>query len=155
MMFCELRERLDGGVRSHARPERRSKREAGETLVEVMMTVAIVSIAMVSIISGLGAAIRFSGTHRSSANAGVALVAAAEAVKTWPGGSATCATLTTATYSSALTAVTNLPQGWSTSNLSITAASCAFNGASPRITVVATSPDGQSVESVEVVRRTA
>lgn len=133
--------------------------QAGETLVEVMMTVAIVSISMVSIVSGLGAAIRFSGSHRGSANAGVVLVAAAEAVKTWPGGSATCATLSTATYAGALdAAAANLPPlPWSRSNLTITAASCPLvNGLSsrPRVTVVVTSPDGQSVESVEVVRRT-
>lgn len=129
--------------------------EAGETLVEVMMTVAIVSIAFVSIIAGIGASLRFSGTHRSSANASVALLAAAESVKTWSGGSATCGTLTTSTYSSALTSVTNLPPGWSTSNLSISAASCVtVNGVSlPSVTVVATSTDGQTVESVDVLRR--
>ncbi|MEA3019753.1 MAG: hypothetical protein QOI47_1277 [Actinomycetota bacterium] len=138
-----------------SRPERPFEWEAGETLVEVMMTVAIVSIAMVAIISGIGASIRFSGTHRSSANAGVAVLAAAEAVKTYTGGAATCGTLTTATYASALSGVTNLPPGWSTSNLSISAASCVtVNGVSlPRVTVVATSSDGYSVESVDVVRR--
>jgi type II secretory pathway pseudopilin PulG len=129
--------------------------QAGETLVEVMMTVAIVSFSLVAILSGLGASMRFSASHRGSANAAVAVVAAADAVKTWTGGSATCGTLTTSTYATALSGVTNLPSGWSTANLSISAASCiTVNGVSrARVTVVATSPDGQSIESVDVVRR--
>lgn len=126
-------------------------REDGETLVEVMMTVAIVSIAVITIVTGIGAAIRFSSSHRSSANSGIAVVAGAEAVKSYSGGSATCATLTPSTYSAALVGVP-VPTGWT---LSISAASCvAVNGASlPKVTVVATSPDGNAVESVDVVRR--
>jgi hypothetical protein len=110
---------------------------------------------MVSIVSGIGTAIRFSGTHRSSANAGVAVIAAAESVKGWSGGSATCATLTPATYLGSLAAVTGLPPGWSSSNLSISAAACVtVNGVPlPRITVVATSPDGQAIKTVDVIRR--
>lgn len=130
------------------------RQQSGETLVEVMMTVAIVSIAMASILAGIGASIRFSGTHRSSANAGLVVEAGAEAVKAWTGGTATCATLTTATYAPALAAL-SLPPGWSASNVSITAATCvAVNGVTlPQVTVTATSPDGSAVESLTIVRR--
>jgi type II secretory pathway pseudopilin PulG len=132
----------------------RLRGQAGETLVEVMMTVAIVSIAMVSIMAGIGASIRFSSSHRSSADAGLVVEAAAEAVKSWSGGGATCATLTAATYAPALTGLA-LPSGWSPADVAISAASCVtVNGvARPQVTVTATSPDGQSVESITVVRR--
>lgn len=126
--------------------------EAGETLVEVMMTVAIVSIALITIVTGIGAGIRFSGAHRSSANSGIALIAGAEAVKTYSGGSATCGTLSASTYTPALTGVA-VPAGWT---LSISDASCVTVAPGvllPKVTVVATSPDGNAVESVDVIRR--
>lgn len=127
--------------------------EAGETLVEVLMTVAIIGIAMVSILAGIGASIRFSATHRTAASSGVALLAAAEAVKGASGGSATCATLSTSTYASAVAAAPR-PSGWSSADVSIASAACvAVNGvALPRITIVATAPAG-GTESLTVVRR--
>ena len=128
--------------------------EAGETLVEVLMTVAIIGIAMVSILAGIGASIRFSATHRTAAGSGVALASAAEAVKGASGGSATCATLSTSTYATAV-ATAPRPSGWSSADVTIESASCvAVNGiALPRITIVATAPAGGSVESLTVVRR--
>jgi type II secretory pathway pseudopilin PulG len=128
--------------------------QAGETLVEVMMTVAIMGMAMVAVLGGVGASMRFSGSHRSSASAGVALVAAAEAIKAYDPASATCSTLE-ASYQPAIDALTDLPSGWSTTDLEITGAACVtVNGVQKAVvTVTATSPDGESVESVDVVRR--
>lgn len=128
--------------------------ETGETLVEVMMTVAIIGIAMVSILAGIGASIRFSGTHRSAASAGIAITSAAEAVKGASGGSATCASLSTATYGDALRA-TALPPGWSIGDVVITSASCIVVNEVrlPHVTITATSPDGGTTETLTVVRR--
>ena len=135
-------------------PRGAGRNEAGETLVEVMMTVAIVGIAMVSILAGIGASIRFSATHRTAASTGIALVSAAEAVKGASGGSATCATLSASTYAPAVASAPR-PPGWSSADVSIESASCvSVNGqALPRITIVATAPAGGAPESLTVVRR--
>jgi type II secretory pathway pseudopilin PulG len=60
---------------------RRLRDEAGDTLVEIVVTVMIMSVAVVGIIAGIASAISLSGLHRSQADVSAALVSAAETVK--------------------------------------------------------------------------
>lgn len=130
---------------------RRIRGEGGESLLEILITISVLGIGVVAILYGMATGIRLTGIQREQANADVALVAAAEAVKTYiPSPGTTCGTLTTATYAPALTGLTNLPPGWSTSDLSITSASCGTNQW-PKIGVQASK--GTGTESVEVVPR--
>lgn len=56
------------------------RREAGETLVELILAVAIMSIAVVSVAGALATGVRASDQHRKHATAGAAVRAFAEAL---------------------------------------------------------------------------
>ena len=60
---------------------RRLRDEAGDTLVEIVVTVMIMSVAVVGIIAGIASAISLSGLHKSQADVSAALVSAAEVIK--------------------------------------------------------------------------
>jgi type II secretory pathway pseudopilin PulG len=135
---------------------RRCRGEAGETLVELLITVSILGIAVVALLFGLATAVRLSGTHRTQSNAGVVVEAAAEAVKVATPVACGSLGVGSTAYNSALDTVTDLPSGWTRSNLSITNRAC--SGAPLQlqtITVRATAPDGGSSETVDVVKRSA
>ena len=59
---------------------RRRRHDAGETLVELVLTVTIMSIAVVSVIGALATGVRVSDIHRKHATAGAAVRAFAEAL---------------------------------------------------------------------------
>lgn len=137
----------------------RLRSESGDTLVEVLLTVVIVGIAFVALLAGLGTSVRLSGVHRGQANADIAIVSAADAVKTQP--YVPCPDVTTASYSP--TAGVSLPPGWSASNLTITAV-YGWNGQQftpcqkedgglQLVSILATTPDGKSTEAIDVVKR--
>jgi type II secretory pathway pseudopilin PulG len=54
--------------------------DRGETLIEVVVAVAVMSTAMVAVVGGLGTAIMMSDIHRKQATAGVTLRNYAEAI---------------------------------------------------------------------------
>ncbi|MCA1710636.1 MAG: type II secretion system GspH family protein [Actinobacteria bacterium] len=58
-----------------------AKNETGETLVEVLLAVAILGIAVVVLLSGLGTAIASSSLHRDFSNSQLEVRSFAEAVK--------------------------------------------------------------------------
>jgi type II secretory pathway pseudopilin PulG len=128
-------------------PRRRGRGEAGETLVETLLTVTIMSIAFAAILFAIGTAIRFSGTHRDQANADVALGAAAEAVKAAPPQGCP-----NPSYASVLSGLSDLPARWSAANLSIVSAVCDTLGLQT-ITIKATAPGGTASETVSVLKR--
>jgi prepilin-type N-terminal cleavage/methylation domain-containing protein len=134
--------------------------ERGDTLVEVMMAIAIAGIAVTGLLSGLATAINLSGTHRGQANAGVVLVSAADSVKSQT--YVACPSVTTSSYNP--TSGVTLPTGWSASNVTITAvkswSGSSFQASCPAtdqklqlITVRAATPDGRSSEQVDVIKR--
>jgi type II secretory pathway pseudopilin PulG len=59
----------------------RSRGEAGETLVELLVAIAILSVAIIVIVGGLGNAIFASNVHRNHATAGAVARNAAEALQ--------------------------------------------------------------------------
>jgi len=127
---------------------RRLRGDDGETLVEILATVTVMGIAVVSVLFALGAGIAFSNTHRSQANAGVAVTAAAEAVK---GATPVACPINNRTYGGALSGAT-LPSGWTSSNLAITSTACDGLGLQT-ITITATAPDGRASTTVQVIKR--
>jgi len=140
----------------------RARGEQGDTLVEVLITIAILGIAFAGILAGLATAIRMSSIHRGQANADVVLVSSADAVKSQ--AYVACPSVTTSSYSP--TSGVTLPSGWSASNITITSvqkwngtsfqASCpATDQGLELVTIKATSPDnGGSSEQVDVIKRT-
>jgi type II secretory pathway pseudopilin PulG len=68
----------------NANVDRRDPRchgEAGESLAELLVTIAILGIAVVTIVASMAAAIALSTRHRQQASAATALVHAAESIK--------------------------------------------------------------------------
>ena len=140
------------------RIRRRVACQRGESLVELLITITIVGIAFTGILAGLATAINLSGRHRGQANADVVLVSAAESVKNQ--AYTQCASTSSYNPTSGVT----LPSGWSASHLSITSVR-KWNGTSfvttcpstdqglQLITITANTPDGNSTESVEIVKR--
>ena len=137
-----------------------ARSERGDTLVEVMMTVAILAVAFVGILAGLATAIRLSGIHRGQANADVVLTSAAESVKNQT--YIACPVVIVTSYNP--TSGVTLPSGWSSSNVTITAVQkwngTAFQASCPGtdqglelVTITATTPDGKSTESIDVLKR--
>ncbi len=139
---------------------RRACGEDGDTLLEILVAVSVMSIAFTALIGGLAAAIRLSAVHRGSANANVVLVSAAESVKSQT--YVPCPDVSTSSYVPSQNVT--LPSGWSSSNLVVTAVkrwngsvfatTCpATDGGLQLVTITATSPDGKSTDSVDVVKR--
>jgi type II secretory pathway pseudopilin PulG len=135
--------------------------EAGTTLLEVLVGVAILGIAVVAIVSGLGTSILTTDHHAKQARAHTVLVSAAEAVKS-EGSNPYQACATTGAYSPS-SGVT-LPAGWAASNVAVDNVQfwdgSAFTGSCPApeqklqlVLITVTSPDGRAVESVSVVKR--
>jgi type II secretory pathway pseudopilin PulG len=88
--------------------------EQGETLIELLVTIAIMSTAVVAIVGGLMVAIRVSDLHRKQVTAGAAVRAFAEkleqAVDGTPSGYVDCAS--TASYTSIANAITTQYAGF-------------------------------------------
>lgn len=89
------------------RPRRRHRRrdDRGESLIELLVAMAIMSTAVIALVAGIGTAIRISDIHRKQATAGSYVRSYSEAVQSaiadTPTAYAACATSTT--YQSAYT----------------------------------------------------
>jgi Tfp pilus assembly protein PilV len=85
--------------------------EAGETLVEVLISSALMAIVVVAIVAGLATTVLSGHVHREQADANAALVAAMERVKSPSLARVVCAT--PADYlATAQAASPTLPSGW-------------------------------------------
>jgi hypothetical protein len=134
--------------------------ERGDTLVEILIAVAILGIAFAGILAGLATAISLSGRQRGQASADIVLVSSADSVKNQ--AYVSCPTVSASSYSA--TSGVTLPAGWAASNLTITAfkswngttwsATCPATDKNVQlVTITASAPDGKSSESVDVVKR--
>lgn len=140
---------------------RRLRPERGETLPEILVTIAIAGIAVVALLAGLGTVINLSRVQRGQANADIVLVSAADSVKNQT--YVPCPTVSTSSYNP--TQNVTLPSGWSSSTVTITQilgwngtafVSCpSTDGRLQLVTIQVTPPSsGQSgVETVSVVKR--
>jgi type II secretory pathway pseudopilin PulG len=64
----------------------------GETLVELLITLVILSTAVIALVTGIGAAIKMSDVHRKQATAGAYLRDYADGIENYIAGNATTAT---------------------------------------------------------------
>src|SRR5579862_6744942 len=112
-------------VARHRAGRRAAGVERGETLVEILVTVAIMGLAFVGIFAGLTGSFTMSAAHRDSADGTNLLVSAADAVKA--ASYVPCPTLSTSSYNP--TQGVSLPAGWSATNVAVTAVK-GWNGSS-------------------------
>lgn len=142
-------------------PHRRVADESGFSLVEILLTIAIVGIAFAAILGGLATSITVSDLHRKQATADALARSAAEAVKDHAVGYVPCAGPNA--YRDALPPA---PSGYAVSISSVaywdgtSSDPMTFSGACPspdagaqRITIVAASADGRATETVELIKR--
>lgn len=140
--------------------DRRS--DTGSSLVEVLIAVVILGIAVPGLLSGLAAVALTSGVHQGQADAHLAVVSGAEAVRDEARNPFDCAPMDYTPVAGVL-----LPSGWSSpANLRVTAAesgywldggfqvaSCSAATDLQRITLEASSPDGRAAEQLTVFKR--
>ncbi|MEW6154328.1 MAG: type II secretion system protein [Actinomycetota bacterium] len=136
-------------------------REAGTTLVEVVVAVAILGIAITTIVGGMGTSIIASDHHLKQSQAHTVLVSAVGAVKDATANPyQSCADAST--YDPA--AGVALPGGWTAAAVAVTGVDhwdgSAFSPSCPApdgrlqlVTVTVTTPDSRATESVSFVKR--
>jgi prepilin-type N-terminal cleavage/methylation domain-containing protein len=132
--------------------------EAGMTLVELLMAVAIIGIAVVSIVGAMGTSIIGTDRHRKQAQAHTVLLSAVDSVK-----SQTYVPCATAGSYTPATGVT-LPAGWTASYVTVQSvtywngltfgpSACSPDPKLQLVKVQVATPDGRATESVSVVKR--
>ena len=140
-------------------PDRGRRSEIGETLAEVLVALAILSVAVVTIVGSMGTAVTIATRHRTQTVAGTILLSAADAVKDQARNPyAQCP----ASYDP--TTGVGVPSGWAVAVpgggvLYWDATALAFQSSCPatdgmlqKVTVRVTAPNGY-VDKVDVVKR--
>lgn len=139
--------------------------DRGETFVELLITVAILGIAVAAILGGIGTAIIGSDVHRKQSEATPVVISAADALKDRTLLYKDCATSTESTYVNAVAGA--LPAGWPTPQLTVrywtgsdftsNIAQCQDaslpSGRAQEITIQVTTPDARATETLAVVKR--
>jgi type II secretory pathway pseudopilin PulG len=125
----------------------RFRSERGESLLELLITISILGIAVVAILTGLATAIRLSGAHRDQADAEVIVAAGAESLKQLE--YAPCASSYPLSHQSWSLTVTSV-KTWDGSAFGDP---CSPAATLQLVTIRAASPDGESVETLDVVKR--
>ena len=141
--------------------------DAGESLLEVILSIALMGLAFAAILGGMQMGLSGARVHRSQATAGTVLVSAVENVKS-QAAYTPCAVENEATYLTQARAA--LPGGWAPATITIPSVQywngfgfqpggCAGLEAVASIlrlqlvTVQVTSPDGTTTESMSFVKR--
>jgi len=145
--------------------------ERGETLIELIIAIAIMGIAFIGIIGAMSSGVVASATHRSQADARAVLIASVEKLKSSDTVYVNCATPATASYVSAArsVAVPTEPATWTPAAIQITSitywdgttntfgSSCQDVSAPLNrlqlIRMAVTSPENNTTESASFVKR--
>lgn len=145
------------------RVQARGSRDAGETLVEVVITVAILGIAVAAILGGLGTSILTSTIHREQATVETVLRSYAEAVQNatyvpCPSAGPTAYVTSSVTVPASFNPITSVPVKAVPSNPPFTGtfAACGAGAAdtgSEQVTIQASSKDGRVSEQVQIIKR--
>lgn len=139
--------------------------ELGETLVELLVTVAIMGTAFVGILAGIGTTFMATGSHRQDATAEAVVRSYAERMKD-PTGMVYVSCATSATYgvpngfsvpAGGWTATVSTLLYWQgdTAPATFTAAACSTDKGLQQLTLTVTSPPGdhQATATVVIVKR--
>ena len=141
----------------------------GFSLAELLITIVLVSVTFVAILTGLMTAIRVSASHRSQTTTDAVVRSAAEWVKdishnpyrTTCNGAGMYSLNGLATPTGYTTKINKVEYWTGTAPAATGTYNLAFQSNCPaagdkglqRITIVATSPDGQATETVQVIKR--
>ncbi|HEU5270481.1 MAG TPA: type II secretion system protein [Jatrophihabitans sp.] len=133
--------------------------ERGETLIELLVALAILGIALVAVIGAFGASIAMSDVHRKQASAGAAVRNYAEQVAYYVADTGYTACAAPSAYAAGTVGYT-APAGYTASPLSVRywsgsawSASCGSDTGLQQLTVSVSSADTRAVEQVTVVLR--
>lgn len=132
-----------------ARQPARLRGDAGFSLPEMLITIAILGIAFVGILAALATLIRTSADQRTHADANAVLVSAVEAVKS-AGFVADCTAAGTS-YSAAAQSVEH-PQGWAAGDIHVQVTDC---GDPQHVLVGVTAPDGSYSDGLMLAKMDA
>jgi Tfp pilus assembly protein PilV len=142
--------------------------EAGETLIELLLSSTLMAVVVVAILGALGTMVSASSLHRDQAKANDVLVAAMEKVKSQT--RVPCASNPSSIYAghfSDADLVAQLPSGWASSQIQITdmayqgdpsggvmgwSATCSDTLPLQRITITVTNLDGRVKPSLTFVK---
>ena len=158
---------MDRGVRAEGRTR---GDDSGDTLIEVLMSLVIMSITVVALLGAFSTALSASAVHRNLAVTDTVLRSVSESVysafqQTNPAIFASCPTATASYYSSALASALEAPYPytttysasitavmyWGGSDFNLTPSTCTSGTAAPQqLTLVVTGPNGAS-ESLDFV----
>jgi type II secretory pathway pseudopilin PulG len=134
--------------------------DRGETLIELVVALAILGIAMVAIVGALGASITMSDIHRKQSTAGAEVRNYAELVQNYVAGTGYTACAAPASYAAATVGYT-APSGYAASPTTVKywtgsawSASCPGTDIGlQQLTLSVSSTDTRAVEQVVVVLR--
>lgn len=139
------------------RPE--AGRDRGETLLELLIALTIMSIAVVAVVGGLLAAVAVSDIHRKQSTAGAAVRDYAESVEKYVAGTGYTACAAPSAYAAGAVGFT-VPSGYSASAVAVRYWSGAAWAASPcadvglqELTIQVASSDSRASERLVVVLR--
>lgn len=140
------------------RPE--PERDRGETLLELLIAVAIMSIAVVAIIGGLVAGVAVSDIHRKQSTAGAAVRDYAETVEKYVAGAGYTSCATPSAYAPGTVGFTTIPTGYTAAAVTVrywsgtawTAGPCTDLGLQ-ELTIKVASSDTRASEQLVVVLR--
>jgi type II secretory pathway pseudopilin PulG len=139
--------------------------EAGITLVEILVSVAILGIAITGLVSAMGTASLASGYHRKQATADTVIKSYAEALKTHIQGPGYLDSAGTSTYSVPASAAWSVETGYSVSITDVKYWHSSAPAADPfttvptpaegaqKITLRVVSTDGRDTETLEIIVR--
>jgi Tfp pilus assembly protein PilV len=136
--------------------------ERGESLIELVVALALLGLGVVAVVGGLGASSVAADSTRKETSAAVEVKNFAEALENYVSSSASayvpCATISTAAYLNAYTATTGYTRSitsvhtWTGSAWSSSCATSTEIGLQ-KLTLLARSNDGRGRETIEVVLR--
>jgi type II secretory pathway pseudopilin PulG len=128
----------------------RASRDAGETLIEIVISIAIMGIAFVALMGGMLTAVSMSTLHRQQADAQLQLVSALEQVKSAP--YVDCAINTT--YPRPAGVTNEIVEYWNGIDFGTTCYDASVTYYSTqRITVTVKSDDGRVTRSETILKR--
>jgi type II secretory pathway pseudopilin PulG len=127
----------------------------GETLVELLVTVSIMGIAIITLVLAIGTAVRSSDVHRKQATTESLLRNYAEGLQasSYVNCASTYATPSSFTASANYSIQVTRVQYWNGQNPAGFTASCGTDTGIQLITIKASSSDGRSTRTLDVVKR--